>query len=181
MTTTPATPEKPAKWATFLFYFIVLCAGIFAWRTFAGDQPATAEPSSPVVETPRAEPTPEPPPAPVVEPEKPRTRKGFKLSAATLIAAYEANEVAADEKFSGKLIEVTGVIDSISKDIMGDPYVTLGSGKDFAHVQAMFPADAAKQLAGLRKGQTLTVQCTCGGKVMNVIGKDCVLKPASVE
>ena len=99
MTTTPATPEKPAKWATFLFYFIVLCAGIFAWRTFAGDQPATAEPSSPVVETPRAEPTPEPPPAPVVEPEKPRTRKGCKLSAATLIAAYEANEVAADEKF----------------------------------------------------------------------------------
>lgn len=179
--TTPATPEKPAKWATFLSYFVLAGAGLFAWRTFS--EPTAAEKPAPVAETPRAEPTPEPPPAPVVEPEKPKTRKGFKLSAATLIAAYEANEVAADEKFSGKLIEVTGVIDSISKDILGDPYVTLGSGKDFefAHVQAMFPADAAKQLTGLRKGQTLTVQCICGGKVMNVIGKDCVLKPASVE
>ena len=180
MTSTPATPEKPAKWATFVLYGAVLCVGLFAWRTFTADNTIATEPS-PVAETPRAEPTPEPPPAPEVEPKKPKTRKGFKISAATLLAAYEANEVAADEKFSGKLIEVTGVIDSISKDIMGDPYVTLGSGKDFAHVQAMFPADAAKQLAGLRKGQTLTVQCTCGGKVMNVIGKDCVLKPASVE
>lgn len=119
----------------------------------------------------------------MVEPEKPKTRKGFKLSAAALIAAYEANEVAADEKFKGKLIEVTGVVDTIAKDIMGDPYVTLGSDKEFefAHVQAMFPADAAKQLAGLRKGQTLTVQCTGGGKVINVIGHDCLLKPASVE
>ena len=45
----------------------------------------------------------------------------------------------------------------------------------------MFPADAAKQLAGLRKGQTLTVQCTGGGKVINVVGHDCLLKPASVE
>jgi len=75
------------------------------------------------------------------------------------------------------------VIDSIAKDIMGDPYVAMGSGKDFeiAHVQAMFPASAAKQLAGLRKGQTITVQCDCAGKVMNVIGRDCRVKPSSVE
>ena len=85
--------------------------------------------------------------------------------------------------FAWRTIEVTGVVDTIAKDIMGDPYVTLGSGKEFefAHVQAMFPAGAAKQLAGLRKGQTLTVQCDCAGKVINVIGEDCGLKPASVE
>ncbi len=181
MTSTPATtPEKPAKWATFLFYFIVLCVGVFAWRTFTEDT-STAEKPAAVAETPRTEPTPEPPPAPVVEPEKPKQLKGFKLTAASLLAAYDANEVAADEKFKGKLIEVTGKVDTIAKDIMGDPYVTLGSGKDFefAHVQAMFPADALKQLAGLRKGQEVTVRCTCAGKVINVIGEDCVLKPAS--
>lgn len=181
VTSTPTTPEKPPKWATFVLYFVLLVVCLFAWRTFTEDK--TAEKPVATAETPRVEPTPEPPPDPVVEPEKPKTRKGFKISAATLLAAYEANEVAADEKFMGKFIEVTGVIDSISKDIMGDPYVTLGSGKDFevSHVQAMFPTSATKQLAGLRKGQTITVQCICGGKVMNVIGKDCGVKPASVE
>ena len=151
---TATIKEKPSKGTTLLSYGLLLCAGIFAWGVFTKDDDA-AKKSAKVA---RVEPTPvtpaEPSPAPVVEPEKPKTRKGFKISAATLIAAYEANEVAADEKFKGKLIEVTGVIDSIAKDILGDPYVTLGSGKDFeiAHVQAMFPASAAKQLAGLRKG-----------------------------
>lgn len=181
MASTPATPpEKPAKWATFVLYGVVLCVGLFAWRAFTEDTSTAAEPS-PVAGTPRAEPTPEPPPAPVVEPEKPKQLKGFKLTASSLLAAYDANEVAADEKFKGKLIEVTGKVDTIAKDIMGDPYVTLGSGKDFefAHVQAVFPADALKQLAGLRKGQEVTVRCTCAGKVINVIGRGCVLKPAS--
>lgn len=165
-----------------LSYGLLLCAGLFAWGVFTKEDAA-----EPPAEVARVEPSPVAPaessPAPVVEPEKPKTRKGFKISAATLIAAYEANEVAADEKFKGKLIEVTGVIDSIAKDILGDPYVTLGSGKDFevSHIQAMFPASAAKQLAGLRKGQTITVQCDCAGKVMNVLGKDCGVKPASVE
>jgi hypothetical protein len=180
---TTTIKEKPSKGTTLLSYGLLLCAGIFAWSVFTKDEDAAEKPAEVARVEPSAVAPAEPSPAPVVEPEKPKTRKGFKISAATLIAAYEANEVAADEKFKGKLIEVTGVIDSIAKDILGDPYLTLGSGKDFeiAHVQAMFPASAAKQLAGLRKGQTITVQCDCAGKVMNVIGKDCGVKPASVE
>ena len=145
-----ASAEKPPKWATFLTYFLLLGGGLLAYRSCKA--PAVETASEPVkVDAPEAG-APEPPPTPVVEPEKPKMRKGFKLSAASLLAAYEANEVAADE--------------------------TLGSGKDFevTHVQAVFPASAAKQLAGLRKGQTLTVQCDCAGKVINVIGRDCGLK-----
>lgn len=148
------TKEKPSKGVTLLSYSLLLCAGLFTWSAFTKDT-ATAEKSA---EVPRVEPTPaaptEPSPAPVVEPEKPKARRGFKISAATLIAAYEANEVAADEKFKGKLIEVTGVIDSIAKDIMGDLYVTLGSGKDFevAHVQAMFPRQCREATRGATQG-----------------------------
>jgi len=74
---------------------------------FTKDEDAAEKPAEVARVEPSAVAPAEPSPAPVVKPEKPKTRKGFKISAATLIAAYEANEVAADEKFKGKLIEVT--------------------------------------------------------------------------
>lgn len=180
--TTPAKPtEKPARWATILTYFIFAGIGLSAYRACTKDDSSAAKTASEPVKVAPTPETPEPAPAPPVEPEKPKTVKGYRLSAAALLAAYEENEVAADEKFKGQLVEVTGKIDTIGKDILGDPYITIGSGKDFEfqHVQAQFAADAVKQLAGLRKGQTVVVQCTCAGKMMNVVGKDCVLKPAS--
>ncbi len=121
----------------------------------------------------------EPAPVAAVEPEKPKQVKGYKLSAAALINAYEANEVAADEKFKGAIVQVTGKIESVGKDFTGDPYVSIGSGKDFelTHVQAIFTGDDVKPLAKLKKGAEVTVQCTCNGKLMNVLLKECSLKP----
>jgi hypothetical protein len=48
-----------------------------------------------------------------------------KVQASILVAAYQRNEIAADEAFKGKTLEIEGVIESIAKDIIGSPYVTL--------------------------------------------------------
>jgi len=98
----------------------------------------------------------------------------LKVTAGQLLAEYEANELAADGKYTGKTAEITGVVNSIEK-MMGSSFVTLGSGKEFEilSVQAFFDEKQESKLASLKKGQKLTVTCVIDGKSMNISAKDC--------
>src|SRR6266852_4648886 len=73
------------------------------------------------------------------------------VSAQQLASAYKDNEVAADERYKGKVIAVTGIIDSIGKDTLDTPYVVLGGGDRFSitSVQCMFGDEYKSQLAVL--------------------------------
>lgn len=95
-----------------------------------------------------------------------------------LLRDYEGNEVAADNRYKGKSVEVTGIVGDIKKDLMSNLYVTLGTGKEFEipTVQAFFDDSMNAQLGNLRKGQKLTVICTISGLMMNVLGKNCQIK-----
>jgi hypothetical protein len=95
-----------------------------------------------------------------------------------ILSAYENNEVGADNQYKGKLIEVTGIVDDIKKDIMDNLYVTLGTGAQFEipQIQAFFDDSMNNQLGQLRKRQQLTVVCRVDGLMMNVLAKDCVIK-----
>lgn len=95
-----------------------------------------------------------------------------------ILGAYENNEVGADNQYKGKLIQVTGIVDDIKKDIMDNLYVTLGTGQQFEipQIQAFFDDSMNNQLGQLRKHQKLTVVCRVDGLMMNVLAKDCVIK-----
>lgn len=97
---------------------------------------------------------------------------GTSLSATGLFKAYKANEVAADLKYKGQRISVFGTIESIGKDILDTPYVSLETG-EFGSVQCMFPKSSESVLASLSKGKQITIKGTCAGKLMNVILRDC--------
>jgi hypothetical protein len=97
------------------------------------------------------------------------------VPAPDLIAAYQQNEIAADQRFKGETVVIRGDVNEIAKDILGTPYVTL-SREGISAVQAMFPRSSAAPLADLRPGQTIVVQCRVEGKMMNVIGRDCELR-----
>lgn len=99
----------------------------------------------------------------------------INISAAQLISEYKANEIAADQKYKGKLIQVTGQVDHVGKDILDSMYVTV-NGKDkyeFVSVQCMFDDERATRLSYLREGDPVTVQGTCDGKLGNVLLKNC--------
>jgi tRNA_anti-like len=100
----------------------------------------------------------------------------ISVSAADLISSYEANEVAADNSYKGKMLAVTGKIETIGKDLVNTSYVTLSSGKRYgiASVQCMFNREGG--LGTLGKGQTVTLIGRCDGKLMNVLLKECVIK-----
>lgn len=101
----------------------------------------------------------------------------IEVTADELIQAYEANEVAADAKYEGKILNVTGVVDNVGKDIVDTPYVVLTSGGEWEvwGVQCMFDKEHEPELAQLAVGQTVTVQGRCSGYLINVLVRDCII------
>lgn len=93
------------------------------------------------------------------------------ISAGELHAAYENNEVAADERFKGKIIQVSGIVDDIGKDIMDTIYVTLSAGGEysFSSVQCFFADSHTSDAASLSKGDYVTIKGKCDGLMMNVL------------
>lgn len=100
-------------------------------------------------------------------------RKDQTISASNLVAAYDANEVNADDNFKGKKFYVIGYIDDIGKDILDDIYVTLQAGDSFRTVQCYI--DDKDEVKQLRKGQLITVIGECNGLMINVLMKNCKL------
>lgn len=106
---------------------------------------------------------------------QPQSEEVVKVSAVQLSKAYDENKVAADAKYEGKKLEISGVIDSIGKDITDAPYVVLkGVEYKLFGVQCMFPRAKESNLISLTKGQSLTVQGKLSGELIgNVIVRDC--------
>lgn len=87
----------------------------------------------------------------------------LEVTASTMFSDYQDNEIAADGKYKGKALLVSGTVDSISSDFMDKPVVQL-SAKPFGFVQASdLPKDVA---ASLKKGQKVTLACTGNGEVI---------------
>lgn len=101
-------------------------------------------------------------------------REAIKVTASKLADDYKANEVAADAKYKGNLVEVSGIIGTIGKDITDTPYVTLTIGQyDILSVQCMFGRNDQTALATLAKGQSITLQGEVSGKLGNVLVRGC--------
>lgn len=93
----------------------------------------------------------------------------------TLLAEYTDNEVRADAAFKGKLIQTTGVVDDVKRDVLNTVYVVVGTGKrlEVRQVQCFLDEDNAKTAASLTKGSRVTIRGRVQGLMMNVLVKDC--------
>lgn len=88
---------------------------------------------------------------------------------------YEENEVKADEAYKGRVVTITGEVNSIKKGILGSMYVTLKGKSMFKGVQCYFDKSKVSQLSNLNKGQQVSITGICDGLMMNVQIKECVL------
>ena len=102
------------------------------------------------------------------------TKPNLIVSAKKLYKDYNANEIAADEKYKGKIIEVTGVIRDIGNDIMDIAYVTLVGDQYFGDIQCYFSEKSV--VASLSKGKRITIIGNCSGLMMNVHINNCIVK-----
>ena len=97
-----------------------------------------------------------------------------KISASKLYKEYNENEIAADEKYKGKIIEVTGVIRDIGNDIMDNAYITLVGDEYFGDIQCYFNEKSV--VAKLSKGKRVTVIGSCSGLMINVQINNCIVR-----
>ena len=107
---------------------------------------------------------------------RPKVEPAIETTAVAVIAEFKANGVAAEQKYDGKRIRVTGVVHSIDKDILDTPYVAL-SGDQYGinNVQCMFPKDHANDLVSLKKDTSVTVEGVFSSNLINVILQDCTV------
>lgn len=99
----------------------------------------------------------------------------IQITSIQLSEEYDANKVAADAKYKGKILEVTGIIDNIGKDILDDPYVVLkGTPTKLFGIQCMFKKSDEQKLINLSKGSEITLTGKVSGELIgNVILREC--------
>jgi len=101
---------------------------------------------------------------------------GVSIQSASLVAAYEENAVAADSRYKGRWLEISGRIDDIGTDILGAPYITFEANGPWG-VQAMFTRNRDERLVGtFTKGQSLTLLCRGSGKLLNILVRECSVR-----
>lgn len=118
--------------------------------------------------------------------------------ASQLYGEYQANEVAADAKYKDRWIRVEGRVDSVSKDLSGDPYVTLAVDQyGIGHVRAELFDVQIKDIVGdrdftvttaldkaaqLKKGQFVAVEGKGEGTMVSIPSvKECLLMEPSKQ
>jgi len=78
-------------------------------------------------------------------------------------------------QYKGKVLQVSGTVGDIGKDITDSMYVTLESGNMIMSVQCFFSDSHSDELASMRKGQHAEIRGKCDGKFGNVILRGCQL------
>jgi hypothetical protein len=85
-----------------------------------------------------------------------------------LFQDYDANEVAADNRYKGKTIRVTGRVFAVEKNLMDAAVLGLSSGNVIFQTMATLTPDATPRAAVLAKGDTVVVECTGAGRMMRM-------------
>lgn len=99
----------------------------------------------------------------------------IRISASQLHRDYQANEVRADTMYKGKILEITGVVESIGKDFLDTIYVELSVGDEysFTSIQCFFADSHTEAAANLNEGKRVTIKGRCEGLTMGVVIRGC--------
>jgi hypothetical protein len=103
-------------------------------------------------------------------------RNPIAVSSTELIAAYKANEVAADKRFKNKWLRVEGTVTRISKHLQVDTKTAeyhVGLQWDALTVNCVFDAAATNEVTKLKVGDAVTVLGRCKGNSFNIELVDC--------
>lgn len=102
--------------------------------------------------------------------EKLETEEAIQISSTQIYKDYDDNEVAADNKYKGKVVEVKGKIIGISKNFSDDIVIKLNglinNEYEIVGVGCTFSKSHSSEAASLNKGQIITIRGICDGKLM---------------
>ena len=120
-----------------------------------------SSPTSPSGSTPSPSPDPAPKaekvePTPAPEPPRPAT-PDVTVGAKELLHAYHENQVAADARFKGKRLRVSGSVYNVTTGFLGGVTVAIDGGGQFEIIKVQCEFDKATEgMASLKKGDRIT-------------------------
>lgn len=96
----------------------------------------------------------------------------FKFSAVDLFEQYAEDEVRANERYLGKLLEVEGSVSGIEEDETSLK-IYLFTGDELSSIQCEFEQNP--NIVNLEIGRFVTVRGFCSGKLLDIVLNRCVL------
>lgn len=100
----------------------------------------------------------------------------ISFTANDLFDAYDRNEVATDIALKGKIVQVSGRVQSINKDAFNSIYVSLVTSNQFMSAQMHVDKLEEAKMAALQKGQSVVFRCSKMQRwAGSPSGSDCVL------
>ena len=101
----------------------------------------------------------------------------IQVSALELYDTYHTNEVSVDATYKDELLEVGGLVTSINRDFMGQPYLLLLAKDEFSNVHSTFPMSAEVSVSRKAKGDFVTLRCRGTGMILgSPVLNDCALR-----
>ncbi|WP_115017553.1 hypothetical protein [Synechococcus sp. UW140] len=97
----------------------------------------------------------------------------YRVNYKDLADEFDENSIAAESKYDGQLIYVSGPVGSVDKDILDNPYVSITGQYDFASVQCFLTPGEVEGASSLRKGQRVVVAGVVGGTTLGVTLDGC--------
>lgn len=110
---------------------------------------------------------------------KSSAKPDVKVEAKKILKEFEDNEAAADGKYKGKTVAVSGVVDKVDTELLDDNQyvVRIGAGSDFELTTVNCNDQTSKDVSKIKKGQKLTViGAFDDGGDLGVELKDCRIK-----
>ncbi|HZP81254.1 MAG TPA: hypothetical protein VFB21_06430 [Chthonomonadaceae bacterium] len=103
-------------------------------------------------------------------------RVAASLSAQALWQAYAENGKAADRKFKGRVLRVTGQVANTGQTFAGNPFIMLRANDLGSGVQCFFTPEHKTQIDRLKQGQEVTIRGQCAGMPVAVELHGCLLQ-----
>lgn len=95
------------------------------------------------------------------------TKLDLRTTAAEYEAAYDDNEISADNQYKGKRILVTGTVSRIQKDFSDEGNIWL-RGSGLLGIHAVLDRTGTKAAASFTRGQRVSLVCTGAGQFLTV-------------
>lgn len=145
--------KKILKWVAIIFVVLIVIGLIFG----KDDKKVTSTTPENTTTTQSAE----MPQAEVIPP--------LEITSDEILKAYKTNEIAANKRFKGQTLLVTGKIESIEADFSDDPVIVFKTADqyEFLKPRASLTKEEQDKAADLSKGQNIKLLCS---KINEVAG-----------
>jgi len=107
------------------------------------------------------------------DPDLSGVKADFVVSPSQLFEEFLGNEAEATEKYSGKIIEVTGIVSSFEEGSGSAVSIHLDSGNLMGDV--IFTLGVEGDMPGIKEGDSVTLRGQCSGFLMDVLLNNAVI------